>query len=69
MWTIKGSCWLFDMVTESGTIDVSITDGSGASGYSRVELDTSTFEVPINSGEKYTVKFDAADRVGSFSVK
>ena len=58
-----------EIVTESGTLDVSITDDSGASVYSGVELNTSTFEVPVNSGEKYTIKLEAVDHIGSFSVK
>ena len=60
--------FVIEIVTESGTLDVSITDSNGTHVYSGEELDTSTFEVTVGSDEKYTITFEASDHIGSFSV-
>ncbi len=58
-----------DIVTNSGTLGLSIEDENGTSIYDSDELSTSSFEVKADGAGKYTIRFEAEDHSGSFEVK
>ncbi len=58
-----------DIVTESGTLGLSIEDENGTSIYDNDELSTSSFEVKADGAGKYKIQFEGKDHSGSFEVK
>ncbi len=55
----------FNVVTESGKLDVSIEDEDGDVLYSKTEIPTSNFEFTIDKGGEYTVYFKGENHKGS----
>lgn len=58
-----------DIVTNSGTLGLSIKDQDGTSLYSGKELPSSSFAVIVDGEGEYTIRFDAVSHSGSFDVK
>lgn len=60
---------IVDIVTDEGTLGLSIVDKDGISYYQGTELPTSNFNVKLEKAGDYTVNLDAVKHKGSFSIE
>ncbi len=70
--TISGDgshAFAVEIVTDSGSLGLTITDNAGNELYTGNELPTSAFEVGVDSSDKYQVRVDADDHSGSFKIE
>jgi hypothetical protein len=58
-----------DIVTTSGSLELTIEDSKGAPLYRSNELPSSSFKVGAQGSGKYVVRFDADDHNGSFDIR
>ena len=58
-----------EIVTNSGTLGLSIKSEDGVLLYSGKDIPSSSFEVKADSGGKYIIRFDADNHNGSFDIK
>ncbi len=58
-----------EIITNSGTLGLTIKDEDGTSIYNGNELPSSSFEVKANGKGKYTIEAKANNHNGSFNIK
>ena len=56
------------VVTESGSLDLTITDTNGKNYYTGTDMETSAFIVRLDSPGKYVITLNADNHKGSYSV-
>jgi hypothetical protein len=56
------------VITESGSLNLSITDAEGNSFYTGKDLPSSSFSVSLGKPGKYTIKVEAKDHKGSYDI-
>lgn len=57
------------IVTTSGTLGLVITDKDGNTLYTGSDIETSTFDVQVDTAGKYIVKVEADNHQGSFDIQ
>lgn len=57
-----------DIQSESGSLDLSITDSDGNSYYQGQDIPTSTFSVHLDKPAEYIIKVEAEDHKGSYQL-
>lgn len=59
---------VLDVVTESGKLDIKITDSNGNEYFNEENLSTNTYEIILDKADTYTMTLTADNHSGSFSI-